>query len=424
MANRYRYRTAGFCFWLIFILTVPVSFFSWGQIPSAGPGHGTTKPEAFTFLNQVLDQYAHPASYHLELVEESQTNGAFLRSWAKWRQVSISGPGNQYHFQYHGSNGRGVQISDGKTEWIYYPPFLQFTQRPAPSGGPGKTLTGKAPGLSSLSAAPFAATNIYKMDKLIRTAAYAPDQTIEIGRKSIACTVVKTEGEFPGKEPAVGARMTFWIDKQTGLIRKLSQRSEGALSAIEPDEQFVREAETIFLVAELNVTSFPEGIFTFDPPVAASLVKEFDQPGNAAFIGKPAPALSFKTADGKEVSLQSFQGKPVLLDFWATWCGPCLKSLPALEKLYRDTRDKGVVIISVDEEENEDAHKASDFWAAHQEPWPNFHGTSEIIGKFPDHGIPYFVLIEASGQIVFSEAGLDETKLRAALDSLPASGVR
>jgi thiol-disulfide isomerase/thioredoxin len=423
MTNQQSHGVPRIGYWPVLLL-IAISCFSLGQMPATGQEGKATKPDAFTLLNQVLDQYAQPTSYHLESIEESQTSGQYVRSWSKWQKVAISGPANRYHFEYSGSSGKGVQISDGKTEWIYYPPFGQYTQKPAPGAGPSKTMTGKAPGLSSLGSVPSVITSIYKMNKLIKTAVYAPDQTIEIGGNHVTCTVIRTEGEFPGNDPLVIANITFWIDKQTKMIRKLLLQSEGAILSSQPDEHLFHEEETIFLVAELDPASFPEGTFTFDPPVTASLVKEFDRPGNAAFIGKSIPAATLKAADGKKISLQSLQGKPLLLDFWATWCGPCVHSLPAIEKIYRDTREKGLVMISVDEEEDEDAHKAADFWATHKEPWPNFHGTAEIIGKFPDHGIPYFVLMDASGHVVFAEGGLNETKLRAAIDSLTTSSAR
>ncbi len=167
---------------------------------------------------------------------------------------------------------------------------------------------------------------------------------------------------------------------------------------------------------ELDVNSVPESVFTFNPPAAASLVKEFEDPvsgGMRQFVGKQALAITLGTVEGKEVS---FRGKPVLVDFWATWCAPCVESLPAVEKLYRETASKGLVFLSIDEDQ--DAKKASDFWALHKEPWPNFHGSMEIFGQFPEYGIPYFVPIDASGQVVFSGAGFDEKKLQSALATL------
>lgn len=64
-------------------------------------------------------------------------------------------------------------------------------------------------------------------------------------------------------------------------------------------------------------------------------------------IGSRAPDFTLKDTSGKEVSLSSFKGKPVLLNFWATWCPYCRRERPHLNALFKDYRDKGLIILSV-----------------------------------------------------------------------------
>lgn len=68
-------------------------------------------------------------------------------------------------------------------------------------------------------------------------------------------------------------------------------------------------------------------------------------------VGQPFPSLSEIQLEGSLPT--DLKGKIVLIDFWASWCGPCKKSFPVLESLHRDYKDKGVVILAVNEDKDE-----------------------------------------------------------------------
>ena len=64
-------------------------------------------------------------------------------------------------------------------------------------------------------------------------------------------------------------------------------------------------------------------------------------------VGSVAPDFTAYTVDGKPVKLSDYKGKVVILDFWASWCGPCQISMPGLEKIYQQIKDKNVVVLSL-----------------------------------------------------------------------------
>lgn len=78
----------------------------------------------------------------------------------------------------------------------------------------------------------------------------------------------------------------------------------------------------------------------------------FHHPQTGPKIGAFAPEFTLPAPDGKQTKLSSFRGKNVLLNFWATWCGPCQQEMPSLEALYQRYKDQGFVIVgvSLDEE--------------------------------------------------------------------------
>jgi len=65
----------------------------------------------------------------------------------------------------------------------------------------------------------------------------------------------------------------------------------------------------------------------------------------------PAPNFTLEALNGKKVSLKDFKGKVVFLNFWATWCPPCIVEMPSMEALHKKFKDKGLVVIAVNSEE-------------------------------------------------------------------------
>ena len=78
-------------------------------------------------------------------------------------------------------------------------------------------------------------------------------------------------------------------------------------------------------------------------------------PGEGLRAGAPAPPLRLPGLGGQEVDLQSYSGRVVLLNFWASWCGPCVEEMPSLEKLYRALAPRGLVVLGVSADEDEAA---------------------------------------------------------------------
>jgi thiol-disulfide isomerase/thioredoxin len=75
-------------------------------------------------------------------------------------------------------------------------------------------------------------------------------------------------------------------------------------------------------------------------------------PPPTARLGGPAPDFTLPSVDGTAVQLSTFRGRPVWINFWATWCGPCREEMPAMQELYEQYRDQGLVILAVDMEED------------------------------------------------------------------------
>jgi thiol-disulfide isomerase/thioredoxin len=121
---------------------------------------------------------------------------------------------------------------------------------------------------------------------------------------------------------------------------------------------------------------------------------------------QPAPDFSYYTIDGKQIKLSSYIGQsPVILDFWATWCGPCKMELPVLQQFY-STHPGQVEIIAISSEDMQAAGNIKTLVGKMNLSFPILHDPSQGISKlYPTNGIPYLVFIDKTGVVVDTALG-------------------
>jgi thiol-disulfide isomerase/thioredoxin len=115
--------------------------------------------------------------------------------------------------------------------------------------------------------------------------------------------------------------------------------------------------------------------------------------------------------------LESLKGKYVLVEFWATWCGPCVVELPRLQKAYEKYHAAGFEIVGVSLDENRAA--VVDFVKARKLPWPQIHNAganSDVVDAFGVASIPANFLIDPDGKVV--RLDLRGAAIEKALDTL------
>jgi len=121
--------------------------------------------------------------------------------------------------------------------------------------------------------------------------------------------------------------------------------------------------------------------------------------------------------EGNKFNYASTQGKVVLINFWATWCPPCIAEMPSLEKLYNDYKDK-IVFLFVS---NEDEEKISKFVIKNEYSFNVYRPKSEYPKHFNVRSIPRTFLIDKKGNIVIDKTGAsnwNSKKVRAIIDQL------
>lgn len=118
----------------------------------------------------------------------------------------------------------------------------------------------------------------------------------------------------------------------------------------------------------------------------------------AHLLGKPAPNFELKTIAGETVKLEDLRGKVVLLDFWASWCGPCMMAMPEIEKIHQEFAGKPVMVIGVNQ--RDDAEAAQEAVDSKGITFTQVLDSDGAVGDaFGVTGIPHTVLIDAEGRI-------------------------
>lgn len=138
-----------------------------------------------------------------------------------------------------------------------------------------------------------------------------------------------------------------------------------------------------------------------------------------------APDFSLPDLDGKTHKLSDYHGKVVLLNFWATWCPPCRREMPSMEKLHQELKDKPFQVLACDQQEDVDTVFA---FTGQLDPAPTFplllDSKSAASRAYGVPGLPTTFLIDKTGQIAYRAVGGREfghPAIRALIEKLMAA---
>lgn len=145
-------------------------------------------------------------------------------------------------------------------------------------------------------------------------------------------------------------------------------------------------------------------------------IKKMLETLTAVNIGSVAPDFSAPSPDGKMISLKESMGKVTLIDFWASWCGPCRQENPNVVSMYKELHDKGLNIIGVSLDKEGDAEKWKEAIAKDGLTWNHIsnlkHWKEPIAEQYNVKSIPATFLLDASGKIVAKDLRGEELKAK------------
>jgi peroxiredoxin len=172
--------------------------------------------------------------------------------------------------------------------------------------------------------------------------------------------------------------------------------------------------EYIVTLSNWNVApKFTDDDFKFEPPAGAEQVDSLfegmeREEGPHPLLGQDAPAFETTDVEGKPIDLKGLLGKNVImLDFWATWCGPCIQAMPEVDGVAKKFADKGLVFYGVNE--GEDAETIKEFLKSSELEVPVALDQDQKIGEmYHVSGIPQTVLIGKDGKVQVVHIGFSD----------------
>jgi len=316
--------------------------------------------------------------------------------------VSLQNPGKaRIDLQLGAGN---LMVTDGEATWTYRPASKLYTKIAA-----AQTPNGQAADLAVLDVIGFFAD--------AKSAKTTGEEAITVDGQTYDCWVITNTSLKMPAQAALGGQLsggtlTSWIDKKQliEIKEEIAYSVKVAPTAGAPAVEY--KSKITQLTRSLKVDQpIAADLFAFIPPADSK-----EQPPTAAgnrvdLTGKDAPSFRGVSLDGKVYSSPELKGKTVLLDFWATWCGPCKRSMPITEKLHEDYKGKGLVILGIDVGENRDI--VEKFMATAPFGYPVIMG--DEAGMTSAYGVnlfPTFVLIGADGKVVSHQFGFNESALK------------
>jgi thiol-disulfide isomerase/thioredoxin len=146
-------------------------------------------------------------------------------------------------------------------------------------------------------------------------------------------------------------------------------------------------------------------------------------PGPEKMANKAAPTWKMTTIDGKTITGAGLKGKVVLIDFWATWCGPCKLASPIMQALHEKYGSKGLVVIGANTSERDPSGNllntpklAADYRSEHKYTYTFTYGNDAMKNAWGVQGIPTMFIIDKQGIVKKVQVGYDD-KLQSVLEA-------
>ena len=373
--------------------------------PTAAPKANDTAARAL--LDKVSARYRALEHYRFEGQVTTEAGNATQHQEQVLSTRYLVDRPHRFAMRLHSGEQTQIVVSDADSVWTALPAMGQYVVQPtkAVRASGDSVLFRQMDPAHDMPALLAAATAVRGM---------GPD-TVRTANGAVACQRIALTVPRPAGAPdniTMHPRV-LWIDPTTSLVLLDSMRVEQQ----NPQAGLVHVVTMIRQVVATADPSFEASAFRFSEGTGLRRVKRFLPPSekHADMEGQPAPDFTLeKLADAKPVKLSDLKGHVVVLDFWATWCGPCRRWLPIVAKAARDHAAKGLIVYAVNEAETTTQVKA--FLEKQKLEVPVLMDLNSNVGRlYRAESIPLTVVVGRDGRVVRVLVGVHEAEDLAAV---------
>jgi thiol-disulfide isomerase/thioredoxin len=304
--------------------------------------------------------------------------------------------------------------SDGTTTTRFLPDYDQYMEDPAPTS-PAMALQNSSFAVIDPAIKVLSEMLMENPFETIKDAAYIG--TEKLNEKSVDHIQIDYNG----------TKADLWIEQGSAprIVKVQPDMSAVAaqMKAQNPNMTSV-EIEVFADITDWVIGGKMDALLAFNPPADAQKVAQFNMqppPPANALLGKPAPDFKLDVMDGGSLEIAAKKADEILiLDFWATWCGPCRKAMPILEKVSKEFADQGVKLYAVNLEE--DSEEIKNFLTSQKlDVMVALDSDSSVAAQYMVQGIPQTVIIGKDGSVQVVHVGVSpylETQIRDELTAL------
>jgi len=352
-----------------------------------------TPEDAEALLHRAAENYRTAESYLFIANETTDTAAGLQRKETSSTFLTAKETDGRTRVEIDDGTQGGVAVDDGSKRWLYLPRMGKYAELPRQQAGASDQTV---PGLDFTNLVKRYVDRYSSLDQRVLNAKITGTETLATQFGDRECDIVSAVYNPPPGMREGSIERQYWIARQGAVVLK----EHSVASMLQPNTtNRVRVTQDVSFQGAKIGGAIDDQVFTFVPPPGARQVQSFrDEAGAEDQVDRPAPDFSLEDIrSGEAVQLSELRGKVVLLEFWATWCGPCRYDMPYVQALYDEHNDKGLEVYGI----NSEVHtRAINYLSSAGLSFPTLHDERMRVAMlYQVKALPAFVVIDRQGRI-------------------------